>query len=211
MLSKIIDFYNQILQDKEGHRYRSWEHCFIAFGNSSLSIDTLNLHLAFYLASWGMYRGSSGLLWKDYTIHSNAVGIIQKYSGLRITPKNLYPKVSLIFDCITDLKNYYSGVSYFNNKSLQKITATDTLLTKIMLGVFGVIPAFDRYFLSGANAILGFSSFNQQNLSLLYGFAKEHEKEIKSCQEYILVNSNFWYPPMKILDMYFWQVGFKLQ
>lgn len=158
MLFEIIDFYNQILQDKEGHRYRSWEHCFNAFGNSSLSIDILNLHLAFYLASWGMYRGS-----------------------------------------------------YFNNKSLQKITATDTLLTKIMLGVFGVIPAFDRYFLSGANAILGFSSFNQQNLSLLYGFAKEHENEIKSCQEYILVNSNFWYPPMKILDMYFWQVGFKLQ
>ena len=30
--------------------------------------DYLSLHLAFYLASWGMYRGSSFLLQKDYKV-----------------------------------------------------------------------------------------------------------------------------------------------
>jgi hypothetical protein len=29
--------------------------------------------MAFYLASWGMYRGSSFLLWKDYLIHQEVV------------------------------------------------------------------------------------------------------------------------------------------
>lgn len=31
--------------------------------------DYLSLQLAYYLASWGMLRGSSFLLWKDYKIH----------------------------------------------------------------------------------------------------------------------------------------------
>lgn len=29
----------------------------------------MSLQLAFYLASWGMYRGSSFLLQKDYRVH----------------------------------------------------------------------------------------------------------------------------------------------
>lgn len=39
------------------HRYRSWDICYNAF-NSKVETDNLSLHLAFYLASWGMYRGS---------------------------------------------------------------------------------------------------------------------------------------------------------
>lgn len=40
--------------------------------------DYLALHLSFYLASWGMYRGSSMLLSTDYKIHIPIVKELMK-------------------------------------------------------------------------------------------------------------------------------------
>lgn len=46
------------------------EHCYKCFhdarNNSTPDLDYLSLQLAFYLASWGMYREASFLLQKDY-------------------------------------------------------------------------------------------------------------------------------------------------
>ncbi len=65
-------FYNQLKVDPNG-RFRSWEHCYKCFydarNESNIDYDYLSLQLAFYLASWGMYRGSSFLLQKDYKLH----------------------------------------------------------------------------------------------------------------------------------------------
>ncbi len=62
-----VSAYNQDIQSEENGLYKSWEHCYSYFAmhrNQPLGdehIDLLCLHLAFYLASWGMYRGSSFL------------------------------------------------------------------------------------------------------------------------------------------------------
>ena len=74
---QVLAFYCKLASDPH-HRYRSWEHCFSHFSRrasftDSEHRDTAALQLAFYLASWGMYRGSSVLLWKDYRIHLPAV------------------------------------------------------------------------------------------------------------------------------------------
>ncbi|MFT8351735.1 hypothetical protein [Clostridium saccharoperbutylacetonicum] len=60
------------LESDENARYLSWEHCYKVFqeahNRATLTdndIDYLVLHLAFYLASWGMLRDSSFLLQKD--------------------------------------------------------------------------------------------------------------------------------------------------
>jgi len=59
-LSAIEQFHSQLSRDVHG-RYRSWEHCFLYFKRDKAhaldeyAIDQLALHLAFYLASWGMY------------------------------------------------------------------------------------------------------------------------------------------------------------
>ena len=47
----------------------SWRHCYKAFYENrnktdEQTLDYLSLHLAFYLASWRIYRGSSFLLQK---------------------------------------------------------------------------------------------------------------------------------------------------
>ena len=74
-------FYEDARANEDG-RSRSWEHCYRAFRDArtdpSPDYDNLSLHLAFYLASWGMYRGSSFLLQKDYTVHAPIVEEILK-------------------------------------------------------------------------------------------------------------------------------------
>ena len=72
MISSSMSYYNNLKKDPNG-RYRSWEHCYSNFYHArekdNADVDYLSLQLAFYLASWGMYRGSSFLLQKDYRIH----------------------------------------------------------------------------------------------------------------------------------------------
>ena len=72
IIKSSTEFYNDLKVDENG-RYRSWEHCYSYFikarGSQEIDYDYLSLQLAFYLASWGMYRGSSFLLQKDYKVH----------------------------------------------------------------------------------------------------------------------------------------------
>jgi hypothetical protein len=75
MESKInsnIEKYLSGITTDEFHRYKSWDNCFQAFSVSK-QLEIQVLELAFYLASWGMYRGSSGLLQKksSYTQRSS--------------------------------------------------------------------------------------------------------------------------------------------
>lgn len=76
----IRTYFNETVKDSHG-RYMSWRHCYNAFVENrndadEKMFDYLALHLAFYLASWGMYRGSSFLLQKDYKVHIPVVRIL---------------------------------------------------------------------------------------------------------------------------------------
>ena len=73
------DCYNDIATDSN-HRYLSWEYCHAAFkqyrkNRDEAAVDYLCLHLAWYLASWGMLRNSF-LMQKDYKIHASVVRLI---------------------------------------------------------------------------------------------------------------------------------------
>lgn len=50
---KIVRKYLDNMKVDSNHRFKSWEHCYKAFGNQTKEDDELALHLAFYLASWG--------------------------------------------------------------------------------------------------------------------------------------------------------------
>src|SRR5690349_5833317 len=74
---RIAAYYDRVAADPH-HRYRSWEHCYAFFTSKSredLRADphAAALHLGFYLASWGMYRGSSFLLSHTYTVHEGVM------------------------------------------------------------------------------------------------------------------------------------------
>src|SRR6266851_4448858 len=71
----------------EHHRYRSWEHCYGYFHRTTAKAvaadrDHAALQLGFYLASWGMYRGSSFLLQHAYTAH---LGVIDQLVAPRFS------------------------------------------------------------------------------------------------------------------------------
>ena len=126
------------------HRYASWEYCHAHFlkcheKQASIDCDLAALNLGFYLASWGMFRGSSFLLQKS--------------------AKYFQPTIEYIATLGSDI--WKIDVDKYNEQTIEKIiviyseiksrlilngSSDLTLVTKVMLGVFGFIPAFDSFF-----------------------------------------------------------------
>jgi hypothetical protein len=138
----------------EHHRYRSWEHCYDYFRRTtpqglSADRDQAALQLAFYLASWGMYRGSSFLLQHSYTVHLGVIDLLgaRRFSvlwtrefGAGGTDDDLVPT---ILKAIDGIRKAYQPFAPSANSG----QPTDTLITKVILGTFGCLPACDRYFI----------------------------------------------------------------
>ena len=89
VLDTTLEFYQKTV-DHTNDRFLSFDHCYKHFQNlkqppKNEQLEISMLHLGFYLASWGMYRGSSFLLQKDYTIYAPIVSKVldSKYQCLR--------------------------------------------------------------------------------------------------------------------------------
>lgn len=225
--NKINTFYSSSANCEEGapdSRYKSWEWCHKAFlkhksSDCEETVDYLSLQLAFYLASWGMYRGSSFLLQRDYKAHKNAVRIIleSKYNILwdfDPSQSDINKAAALIFD--DEIGLYYRIKNSYNNSEKGGSLATDTLVTKILLGTYGCIPAFDRYLKSGISIAFKNKSAIEghkivQNID--NGRGKETFIALSLFCKNNICDFNFLipeYPPMKCLDMYLWEIGYEL-
>jgi len=217
VIKEIVLKYFKDIENDENNRYKSWEHCFSHFQKSrndfqSTEIDCLNL--GFYLASWGMMRGSSFLLHKDYKIHKFAVDIIKspKYKEIWEVDSRLYRPddkfIDLIFNLKEDVRNAYIENIKIVNAKEKTINVTDTLASKILLGTNACAPAYDRYFIDGlAQCGMIKTGFTRKSYIQLIEFYLVNKKEIDEIQERISMKG-LKYPVMKILDMYFWQLGY---
>ena len=166
------------------------------------SDEQLSLHLAFYLASWGMYRGSSKLLQKDHLVHLGAVKILREYICLRSEKGNEIKagEIENILALVEDLKSNYLS---------HGVTPTKTLMSKIMLGALGSLPAFDRYFIKGVKKEnRDFKNLSAKSLLGLFQFVQDTEQELCEIQVSELSESGIFYPKMKLVDMYFWERGY---
>ena len=150
-------FYDDARANENG-RSRSWEHCYRVFRDArtdpSPDYDYLSLHLAFYLASWGMYRGSSFLLQKDYKVHTPIVEKVLKPEydclfGLAcMDVRNSDVRVQLmelsddIADDFRPIRNEVAG-------RVVEYPVSPILITKILLGTLGCVPAYDTFFEKG--------------------------------------------------------------
>lgn len=211
-------FYNDLTQ-VENHRYRSWEYCYKSFfearKNKENNIDYLALQLAFYLASWGMYRGSSFLLQKDYKIHIPIVEEILKPEYdclLDLDCSNLINNKN-IQDCLENLnkklKDYYRNIrsSIIENDVKQDISSI--LISKILLGALGCVPAYDRFFMDGVKLEkVTTANYNLRSLIKLAEFYQQYREQFEEIRKKMVVG-NLEYPQMKLLDMCFWQIGFE--
>ena len=220
-IDELIDaaqtFYEDARRDKNG-RSRSWEHCYRVFRDArtdpSPDCDYLSLHLAFYLASWGMYRGSSFLLQKDYKV---LVPIVEKI---------LKPEYDCLFGvACADLREAEIQGSLENlNKYIAKhfepirdevagrkvpSSVSPVLITKILMGTLGCVPAYDRFFQDGvATYKVTTREYSRNSLLKLVGFYEEHNDRLEEARRGMQCE-DLTYPQMKLLDMGFWQIGFE--
>lgn len=220
-IDELIDaaqaFYDDARRDENG-RSRSWEHCYRVFRDArtdpSPDYDYLSLHLAFYLASWGMYRGSSFLLQKDYKV---LVPVVEKV---------LKPEYDCLFgvactdlrndDIRAQLKKLYDDIAEHFDPIREKVAGREVaspvspvLITKILMGTLGCVPAYDRFFEEGAKYLgLEKKSYSEDSLLELADIYEAHNDRLEEARRGMRVGDLI-YPQMKLLDMGLWQVGFE--
>ena len=214
----VLAFYECIIKDPH-HRYRSWDHCYSYFQDLAVTtiatknIDLAALHLAFYLASWGMYRGSSFILWKDYRIHVPAVRLLleEEYRQLWNPTLEERPDLNTLFTLASQLNGIYVESAVTINGVTVNRTPTNTLVTKILLGTLACTPAYDRLVCDGMKHIKEFpATFSQKGYSGCIDFFRRNLNEFEDVQAVIARHGDV-YPPMKLIDMYFWSIGNQLE
>lgn len=132
------------LRNSNTHRYASFDICFYYFQTNRKNIAKANnieiscLQLWSYLSSWGMLRGSSKLLQKSPVALKPLVEHIAQSQVWDIDVDNYND------ENIKKLLEEYHELEEILNA--MDVKPTLTLVTKIMLGVYGNIPAYDTYF-----------------------------------------------------------------
>ena len=159
-------------------------------------LETGCLHLGFYLASWGMYRGSSKLL------GPSAHYLIRMIQAVADAEPELW---SIDVDTYSDdnIARLIDFRGVVRQSFDHKISAT--LITKMMLGVFGNVPALDSVFQRGT----GRRSFDEPTLQWVKAFYDIHRTEIEGLRPFTMdFNSgretSRLYTRAKVIDM----VGF---
>lgn len=197
------------MKDDPHHRYLSWEYCHEAFRLNrrpqiDATIDYLCLHLAWYLASWGMLRNSF-LMQKDYKIHADVVRLIYQpewddlwdLSPEKLSQEYYADRIMKLSESITEAY-VASGAGI----------PTDTLLTKILLGTVGCVPAYDRYFKKAlADTCAASQVFSAKSIRTLGNLYLDHEDEFEKLRKHC--GSRIEYPAAKIMDMCFFGYGFQ--
>lgn len=212
------EYYDDLKADENG-RYRSWEHCYSHFikarGSKDIDYDYLSLQLAFYLASRGMYRGSSFLLQKDYKVHIPVVKelLSEKYdalAGIECIRFRKEGNQQLLQNINSFLGQYYNRIRREVKQQELKNQLSFTLITKILMETLGCVPAYDRYFIAGIkNKKVAAGNYNLKSIMQLVDFYEKNSEQLELVREKMKVEG-MPYPQMKMIDMGFWQIGFEL-
>ncbi|MBA2858724.1 hypothetical protein HNP93_001425 [Methanococcus maripaludis] len=188
-------------------RYSSFDYCYNYFYSffrenrtaelaDENNIQMSSLQLGNYLASFGMMRGSSFLLEKSVRYYQTLITSISKMDPIlwkidadSYTEEN----IELLLNC----KNQIFEALGKENKP------TDTLITKIMLGVFGNIPAYD----TNVKNSLKLNSLNEKSLLKIKDFYEKNSGIIDSYEIYTYdfltsKNTDIKYTKAKLVDMY---------
>lgn len=191
---------------KPTERYASFDYCYNYFQSfreqnniprlaSPEHIQTSCIQIAFYLASWGMLRASSFLLQKSAKHYEPLIqGIVQFSPRIWDIDVDSYTEenIETLLECermVVQTVGQERGI-------------TITLVTKIMLGVFGNVPAFDSFFKRG----FGTHTFGRGSLRKIALFYQQNKEIIDTNKIYTLdfttaQPTHRMYPKAKLIDM----------
>ena len=192
---------------KPDERYTSFDYCYNYFYTfykekrlhelaNDNNLEMSCLQLGFYLASWGMMRGSSFLLEKSIHNYENLIIIISKMNPklweIDVDKYN-EENINFLLEC---KKQIIKGLGKENKPS-------DTLITKIMLGVFANTPALDKFVKSS----LGINSFNNNSLLKIKDFYEKNRNDFDSfkIRTFGFLTSKeteIFYTKAKLIDMF---------
>ena len=216
----IAEFAQQIKADSH-HRLRSWHHAHAAWQeylDKRIDDDHATLHLAFYLASWGMYRGSSKLLQRDFLALKPAVQFLadqrQDWESLLFSTETPEKIAKDIRELANGLKSALVGPLTLPGTNQKQANVTDTLLSKILLGTLGAVPAFDTEVKKALRKeVKGYKSgdsFVQKKLAAVIELARAKQDRIENGQAILKRETELEFTRTLVLDLYLWGKGRKL-
>jgi len=161
-------------------RYASFDYCYNYFQSfqergaerelaEEEYLQASCLQVGFYLASWGMLRGGAVLLNKSVRHFRGLVQVIANAESrvweIDVPDYACQEDRGLILGCADRIRN-----------ALGKADTSDTLVTKIMLGVFGNVPALDQNVRKG----LGLRRLKEECLVEILDLYIEHRALLES-------------------------------
>ena len=205
-------------------RYASFDYCYYYFKHSS-SKKLLNnmeqscLTIGFYLASWGMYR--KGFLREKSVIYYKP--LIEYIACLRNSDKDLW-KIDVDTYNADNIKKILQTYNKIKEIIIKDNNSDLTLVTKILLGIFGFVPAYDTNFTNTFRKIFnnkdhqcGFRALTSNSLSCINHFYEANQEVIDDLSKKIYVKSfatgraeKIHYTKAKIIDMYGFAMSSKL-
>ena len=221
-MPKVPDIREVIDKFEENHevnlRYASYDFCYGYFqqhrGNLCSNMEYSCWVLWGYLASWGMLRGSSELL----NLSPAALKpLIEYFDELGDTIWDTDVPMYTDTKVVQTIKDVHARIVEILENKEMNVSATNTLVTKIMMGVFGCVPAFDANFTATFQDVLRNVKrrsyyFNQskplmnESLEYLYKFYIENEAVLNNKEIYAFdfdgKITSCKYKIAKLIDMY---------
>lgn len=211
MRQEIEEFIGDCNQE---HRYASWDYCFSYFrgadGHLTDDMEKSCTILGFYLASWGMLRGSSPLLKKSSRYYWKLIEFVNQVDSDNPSFSSIDVPDYVDSDIRKVILDRYRQVEKLLDGDSHESSLTRT--TKVMLGIWGNVPAFDRNFRATLKYDLGASGYMRMTHRALrdvynrFELVPEEKKYLQSFDYRVL---NFYgeptklrYPIAKLIDMY---------
>ena len=221
-IQELISCGNKILTDYKKSRPEhpeilAWSYCYQEFAKfkgknpNEKEKDYLALQITAYLASWGMYRGSSFLPEMNYKIHIKTVEILLRSEYSPLWDVFGVPDWTLFQKLYIEIKEHYSEqCSRLRDEKARKKNATQTLITKILMSTLGCTIAYDRYACRALKELKKGQTCNEKSITEIFAFYEEEKSEFEALRVSYDEAFNVKHPPMKILDVCLWGYGEKL-
>ena len=202
-------YHNSLRPD---NRYASYDYCYNYFYSKpdlTTDLEKSCAMLGFFLASWGMFRGKS-LLQKSIKHYQSTILYLAS-----VREEVLQIDVDEYDSTDAILRSIYEDIKDLMLASGKRDL---TVITKILLGVFGVVPAFDSLFCKTFKLMFPYCSFSKVNydsLMCIREFYNNNKTEIDMLTEELCTidfmtgkKTDIHYTKAKIIDMYGWQKAF---